>query len=141
MKTPLQLSALLFLLLPLCLVACGITGSKAVPEAGLYLCGCETCQCETVSKEPGKCSCGKAEMQGVHVLKVEGSTALVCACSAECECEMQEGETCGCGEKVRRVNLAGKGYYTCGCDGDCACTPLAMAPGTCGCGKELKKIE
>ena len=55
----------------------------------LYVCGCEAgCTCNSVSTEPGNCSCGKP-MKWHHVVKVEGSEALLCTCGEGCTCAIR----------------------------------------------------
>jgi hypothetical protein len=123
------------------------SGGKAAKAAKarnvLYTCACgPTCQCTTATTAAGQCSCGKP-LKWNHVLKVEGSVALVCSCAEGCTCAMdpQNGTQCGCGQEVKRVELKGTGLYFCNCGGSCACNTVATKPGKCGCGMALKRAE
>ena len=121
--------------------------ASAGPDNGrkdlLYTCACgASCDCGTVSTKPGTCACGK-EMRETHVVKVEGSEAIVCTCGGGCLCALddQDPTKCGCGKAVERVELKGKGVYFCNCGGSCRCNTLADAPGACKCGMKLKKVD
>ncbi len=105
-----------------------------------YVCNCQDdCKCNTISKEPGKCSCGK-ELTAMHLLAIENDTAVFCRCGAECNCERSKDDPskCGCGKPVKMVSLKGK--YICGCGGGCNCGTISDKPGKCSCGKDLKKV-
>jgi hypothetical protein len=105
----------------------------------LYVCNCgPECDCGSVSVEPGTCTCG-TELVAVHMVKVEGSEALLCTCGDDCDCEINaEDETkCGCGKDIRRVSLEGSGIYYCNCGGSCTCNFASDEPGNCACGMEL----
>ena len=105
-----------------------------------YVCNCaDDCKCNTISKEPGKCACGK-ELSAMHLLAIEKDTAVFCRCGAECSCERSKTDPskCGCGKPVKMVSLKGK--YVCACGADCNCGTISDKPGKCSCGKELKQI-
>lgn len=109
----------------------------------LYTCACgDSCHCATASTAAGQCSCGKT-LKWSHVIKVEGSEALVCACAKGCACKIdpQDASKCGCGQPVGRVELKGTGLYFCNCGGSCSCNTVSATPGKCGCGMELKQAE
>jgi len=131
----------------LALTSCANNGSATSDEAGsqaaniLYVCDCgPDCECESVSTEPGDCSCGKV-LKGMHGLKVEGTTAILCTCGTSCECELSETDPglCNCGEPVRKVELEGTGIYFCNCGGACTCNTFSDRPGNCKCGMALKR--
>lgn len=106
----------------------------------LYVCNCgKDCKCNTVSTQPGKCSCG-GELVPMHVLKIEKDEALLCTCGKDCTCKINPDDPtkCGCGKPVKRVSL--KGMYVCGCGPDCNCNTVSDQPGKCKCGRDLKKI-
>ena len=106
----------------------------------LYVCNCgPECKCNTVSKNPGKCSCGQ-DLVATHDLKIDGSEAVLCTCGKDCMCKLdpKDPTKCGCGNKVKRVSL--KGFYVCGCGSGCDCNTVSDKPGKCRCGNELKKI-
>ena len=113
----------------LCLVMAGI--SYAALEKGkmklnvgdeVYVCGCgDSCPCLTMSKAPGKCSCGK-DMVKAKVTKVEKGKATV----------MANGK-----EQV----FPTKGKYACACGPECKCDTISQGPGKCGCGNEMKPVE
>jgi hypothetical protein len=81
-------------------------------------------------------------MKWGHVLKVEGSEALLCQCAEGCQCKLdpKDSSKCGCGMTVKRVNMAGTGLYFCNCGGSCFCNTVSDEPGKCGCGMNLKKV-
>jgi hypothetical protein len=104
----------------------------------LYVCNCgPDCDCGTVSTEPGTCGCGSDLVEG-RMLMVDGSVASLCTCGPECACEIgEDGETCGCGNEIKKAELAGTGIYYCNCGGSCKCNFASAEPGTCSCGMEL----
>ena len=106
----------------------------------LYVCDCTGCKCNTVSKNPGNCTCSK-ELVPMHVLKIESGEAILCACGKGCDCKISADDPtkCGCGKQVKRVSL--KGMYVCSCGSGCMCNTISDKPGKCSCGKELKRIE
>jgi len=109
----------------------------------LYVCDCGAgCACNSVSTEPGNCSCGKP-MKWHHVVKVEGNEALLCTCGEGCSCAIDPNDPskCGCGKPIKRVDLTGKGIFFCNCGGSCTCNTLSDQPGQCRCGMKLKKVE
>lgn len=109
----------------------------------IYFCDCGAdCKCDKVSKEPGKCGCGK-DMVGGHVLKIEGDEALVCVCGPDCTCKLDPNDPakCGCGKTVKRVSLKGTGLYFCNCGGTCFCNTVSDKPDTCKCGMPLHQAK
>jgi hypothetical protein len=101
-----------------------IKGGKIDLKVGdeVYVCGCgESCQCLTVSRSPGKCSCGNDLVQ-TKVTKIEGDKAYV---------EVKGKETA--------FPMLGK--YVCPCGAGCKCDTISQSPGKCACGKDLKKVE
>jgi len=110
-------------------------------RSGYYVCNCgPECKCDSISKKPGKCTCGK-EMTKMHLLAIEGDTALFCTCGGGCECKINPDDKtkCGCGNPVKTVSLKGK--YVCACGADCKCAAISDKPGKCKCGNEMKKVE
>jgi len=108
----------------------------------LYTCACgDDCACNSVSKEPGNCNCGKPMAWG-HVVRVEGDEALVCTCAEGCTCKQDADDPakCGCGKTLKRVSLKGTGVYFCNCGGSCSCNTLSAEPGDCRCGMPLKQM-
>jgi hypothetical protein len=86
----------------------------------VYVCGCgPECKCGTIQAGPGKCSCGH-DLVKAAVTKVEGDQISVRIAGA-------------------KADQVFKAPYKCGCGGGCNCTPAALGPGTCKCGKELVK--
>jgi len=107
----------------------------------LYSCACgDGCDCNSVSTKPGNCRCGKPMAWG-HVVKVEGSEALVCRCAEGCNCKQDAADPtkCGCGKPLKRVDLSGSGLFFCNCGGSCTCNTLSAEPGNCKCGMPLKQ--
>lgn len=105
----------------------------------LYVCNCgPECECETVSTEPGTCECGKELVEG-RMLMIDGTVVSLCTCGPECKCEIgDDPTTCGCGNEMKMVDLAGSDLFYCNCGGSCKCNHVSPEPGTCGCGMELK---
>ncbi len=105
-----------------------------------YVCNCkDDCNCNSISKEPGKCKCG-SELAAMHLLAIEKDTAVFCRCGADCTCERSKDDPskCGCGKPVKMVSLKGK--YVCACGDDCKCGAISDKPGKCPCGKDMKQI-
>jgi hypothetical protein len=105
-----------------------------------YVCNCkDDCKCNTISKEPGKCTCGTTLIP-THLLAIEKDTGVFCRCGADCTCERSKTDPskCACGKPVKMVSLKGK--YVCACGADCQCGAISDKPGKCGCGKEMKQI-
>ncbi len=117
------------------------TAAQAERHDVLYTCDCgPQCNCNSMSIHPGNCACGKPMKWG-HVLKVEGTEAILCQCAEGCSCKLDANDPtkCACGKPVKRVNLAGTGIYFCNCGGSCFCNTVSDKPGTCKCGMPLKK--
>jgi hypothetical protein len=105
-----------------------------------YVCNCGAdCKCDTISKEAGKCKCGK-DTVAMHLLAIEKDMAVFCQCGAECTCERSKDDPskCGCGKPVKMVSVKGK--YVCACGDNCQCGAISDKPGKCGCGKEMKQV-
>ena len=120
-------------------VAAGVVISADKSQV-YYVCNCaDDCKCNSISKEPGKCTCGK-ELAAMHMLEIEKNTAVLCRCGADCNCERSKKDPnlCGCGKPVKFVDLKGK--YACACGAGCKCNTVSDKPGKCTCGKEMKKI-
>jgi hypothetical protein len=101
-----------------------LKGGKIDLKVGdeVYACGCgESCPCYTVSRSPGKCTCGSDPVKA-KVTKIVGDKALI--------------EVKG---KVIAFPMVGK--YACPCGVGCNCDTVIQAPGKCACGKDLKKVE
>jgi hypothetical protein len=105
-----------------------------------HVCNCkDDCKCNSISKDPGKCTCGQ-DLTAMHLLAIDKDTAVLCRCGADCSCAMSktDPEKCGCGKSVKKIGLKGK--YICGCGGDCKCNSISDKPGKCGCGKDMKQV-
>ena len=105
-----------------------------------YICNCgPDCNCNSMSKEPGNCKCGKP-MKQTHLLAIEGGNALFCTCGTGCNCKINEQDhsKCGCGNPVKKISLKGK--YICDCGAGCSCNTISDTPGSCKCGKPLKQV-
>jgi hypothetical protein len=88
----------------------------------VYVCACgDSCDCKTMSRKAGKCSCSKDMAKGI-VSKVEGDNAVV----------MVDG---------KERNLITKAKYACACGEGCKCGTISQKPGKCTCGTEMKKVE
>ncbi len=90
----------------------------------VYACNCgPDCPCQTMSRNPGKCTCGK-DMVKAKVMSVEEGQVMLKADSWDSE---------------RPFKTTGK--YTCACGPDCKCDTISQNPGKCTCGTEMKKVE
>ena len=90
----------------------------------VYACNCgEKCACNTMSRNPGNCTCGK-EMVKAKVTKVEEGKVYL----------MAKGW-----DKERVFKTTGK--YACACGPDCKCDTISQNPGKCTCGSEMKKVN
>jgi len=108
----------------------------------LYTCNCgPQCKCNSAATAPGNCTCGNPLKWG-HVVKIEGSQALLCMCAEGCKCSLdpKDPAKCGCGNPVKKVDLKGTGIYFCNCGGSCTCNVVSDKPGKCTCGMDLKKV-
>ena len=116
---------------------------EAARKDVLYSCACgPECKCNSVSKTPGNCACGKPLVWG-HLVRVEGDEALLCRCNEGCQCRIdpKDATRCGCGNPVKRVSLKGSGLFFCNCGGSCGCNTVTTGPAECRCGMPLKKAE
>ncbi len=130
----------IFVVLAVFLVAVLSMAVAADKSKVYYVCNCaDDCKCNTISKEPGKCTCGK-DLVAMHLLAIEKDQAVFCRCGADCTCERSKDDPskCGCGKPVKMVSLKGK--YVCQCGASCNCGAISDKPGKCGCGKDMKKV-
>ena len=87
----------------------------------LYACNCgATCPCDTLSMNPGKCTCGK-DMVKAKVQSVGQGTAVLRVSGEE-----------------RTFKTIGK--YACACGPKCPCNTISQNPGKCSCGVEMNKV-
>ncbi len=88
----------------------------------VYACDCgASCPCQTLSNNPGKCTCGKEMVKATVESIGEGTVTL----KAE-------------GWKEART-FSTNGAYHCNCGPSCTCDTISQKPGTCTCGTELVK--
>lgn len=88
----------------------------------VYVCACgEACECKTMSRKAGNCTCGKALGKAV-ITSVKGDMAMV----------KLEG---------KELAFPTKAKYACDCGEACDCGTIGQNPGKCVCGKEMKKVE
>ena len=86
----------------------------------LYVCGCgEACKCDTMSRNPGQCTCGK-DLVKAKVTKVEKGMITM------------EG---------RDRPFVSIGKYACACGSECKCDTISQNPGNCSCGKKLVAVK
>ncbi|HYA92289.1 MAG TPA: hypothetical protein VEK32_12420 [Thermodesulfobacteriota bacterium] len=86
----------------------------------LYVCGCgEGCPCDTMSRNPGQCTCGK-DLVKTKVTKVEKGMITV---------------------ESRKKPFISVAKYVCDCGPDCKCDTISQNPGNCTCGKKMKMVE
>jgi hypothetical protein len=87
----------------------------------IYVCGCGAgCDCGTLAKKEGKCSCGN-DLVKTTVTKVEGGKVYY----------QLDG---------KELSAPARGKYVCGCKG-CDCGTVSQKPGKCGCGQDLDKVK
>jgi hypothetical protein len=127
MKKHLLIMSVLVLSLSVVLVAfAALKGNKIELKVGdeVYACACGAgCDCDTLSRAPGKCSCG-SDLVKAKVTKVEAGKAYVKA----------EGWP-----EARTFKTEGK--YICACGPGCNCDTISQKPGKCGCGSDLKEYK
>jgi hypothetical protein len=86
----------------------------------LYVCACgEGCACDTMSRNPGKCTCDK-DLVKTKVTKVEKGKITV---------------------ESRNKPFVSKAKYVCDCGPECKCDTISQNPGNCTCGKKMKMVE
>jgi len=86
----------------------------------LYVCACgESCLCDTMSKNPGQCTCGK-DLVKTKVTKVEKGKITV---------------------ESRGKPFVSVGKYACDCGPDCKCDTISQNPGNCTCGKKMVEVK
>ena len=105
-----QKSAVMLLLGALIAFAPLVTVVAAPASHVYYVCNCkDDCACNTISKTPGKCTCGST-LVAVHLLAIEKDAAVFCRCGADCMCQLSKTDPgkCGCGQDVKKVSLKGR---------------------------------
>lgn len=126
MKKTLLLVVCMVLALGLIAAAYAALKSKIELKAGdeIYACNCgEACNCDTMSRNAGKCTCGK-EMIKAQVTRVEGGKASLTATGWE---------------KEKTFKTAGQ--YACACGPACNCDTSNQNQGTCTCGTDMQKVN
>lgn len=106
--------------------AAGAFADKSLPvyKQGdtVYVCACgESCACKTMSRNTGKCTCGKPLAKGV-ISSMKGDEAMV----------KLDG---------KEIAFTTKAKYVCSCGDACNCDTISQNPGNCTCGKEMRKVE
>ena len=88
----------------------------------VYVCGCgPDCPCLTMSKQAGKCPCGKGLVK-TKIDKVVKGKAYVTV----------DGKT-----QVFKTT----GKYVCACGAGCNCGTISQKQGACVCGKPMKAVD
>ena len=86
----------------------------------IYVCACgEGCPCDTMSRNPGQCTCGK-DLVKTKVTKVEKGKIWV---------------------ESRKKPFVSVGKYVCDCGPNCKCDTISQSPGNCTCGKKLVEAK
>ena len=100
----------------------GIRGAYEFKEGSEgYFCQCDGCACDTISNNPGKCTCGVDLAKGrVKSVSDDGSATVDL-----------NGK-----EKV----FKSRGKYVCACPPACTCNTISQNPGNCTCGKAMKEV-
>lgn len=88
----------------------------------VYVCSCGAgCDCLTVARKEGKCSCSKA-LEKAKIDKVANGKIFVKV-------------------KGKELTFPVKAKYACACGEGCNCGTISQKPGNCACGNEMKKVE
>jgi hypothetical protein len=88
----------------------------------VYACNCGAkCPCNTLSHNPGKCTCG-VDLVQAKVKSVGDGTAML----------MVNGE-----ERTFKT----RGKYACACSPKCPCNTISQNPGKCTCGVDMAKVN
>jgi hypothetical protein len=86
----------------------------------IYVCACgEGCPCDTMSRNPGQCTCGM-DLVKTKVTKVENGKIWV---------------------EAREKPFLSVGKYACNCGPKCQCNTISQKPGNCTCGKKMAKVK
>jgi hypothetical protein len=126
MKKTLFISLAVITVMFVASLACAAEGNIMKVKVGdeIYVCNCPPgCPCDTMSRNPGKCTCG-TDMIKAKVTKVEAGKATFSA----------EGW-----DKERTMKTVGK--YSCNCPPGCKCDTISQNPGKCTCGTEMKAAK
>lgn len=126
MKKKLFLSLAVVLTIALAMTAFAASRGAMELKAGdeIYACNCgEKCACDTMSRNPGNCTCGK-EMVKAKVTKVEEGKAHLQAAGWP---------------KERAFKTSGK--YACACPPACKCDTQSQNPGKCTCNVDMAKVK
>jgi hypothetical protein len=118
--------ALMFVLTCVSLVVADTPGGKLALKAGdeIFACDCgEKCPCDSMSRNPGKCTCGK-DMVKAKVVKADAGTAELKADSWD---------------KSRMFKTVGK--FACACGPTCKCDTISQNAGQCTCGKDMAAVK
>ncbi|HMK55251.1 MAG TPA: hypothetical protein VK448_01285 [Dissulfurispiraceae bacterium] len=90
----------------------------------IYACNCgANCPCNTMSRNPGNCTCGTPLVKA-KVMKIENGVAYLKA----------DGW-----DAARPFKMQGK--YACACGEQCKCDTISQNPGKCTCGTEMKAVK
>ena len=88
----------------------------------IYVCGCgEGCDCGTLAKKEGKCSCGKPLVK-TTVTKVEKGKVFYTL-------------------NGKQLSAPTQGKYACGCGGGCNCGTIGQKQGKCSCNMLMVKVK
>ncbi|HMK59720.1 MAG TPA: hypothetical protein VK452_01075 [Dissulfurispiraceae bacterium] len=126
MKRSLFVSFAVLVVLVMCMVVyAGSTGMMDLKVGDeIYACNCgANCPCNTMSKNPGNCTCGTPLVKA-KVVKIEDGVAFVKA----------DGW-----DAPRPFKMQGK--YSCACGEQCKCNTISQNPGKCTCGSEMKEVK
>jgi len=91
------------------------------PGDEIYACGCgKGCDCNTLSRDPGQCTCNK-DLVKSKVMKVEKGMVVLDVNGKE-------------------QTFPATGKYTCACGPACTCDTISQNPGNCTCGKPMAPV-
>ena len=122
-----KFGALLAVLSFVILLVSGIASAQGETKKGfkagetVYVCSCgAACDCGTVSYKTGKCGCGKELVKTTITAVKDGKIYYML--------------------KGKEMSAPAVGKYACACGEGCNCGTISQKPGTCSCGKALKKL-
>jgi hypothetical protein len=112
------------ILIAVCAIVSGAPDqSKMVLKPGdeVYACACgDSCTCQMMSRNAGKCACGMAMVKAKVKSVGEGTAVLMF------------------GQREQTFKTTGK--YMCGCPG-CTCNTISQTPAKCTCGVDMVKVK
>lgn len=92
------------------------------PGDEVYACACgDGCDCKTMSRNPGKCTCGN-DLVKSNVLEADKGMVILDV-------------------NNKKDTFPTTGKYTCACGPTCDCGTISQNPGKCTCGKPMAPVK